>query len=80
MKREQAQAKKAIKARKRNLAEDRTKRPPLPPPTTEGFMEIASRSTKVRELQLLWRNARDMKLLTDELRTYLGVRAKELGA
>lgn len=54
------------------------KRPPRTAPTTEGFSEIASRSTKVRELKLLWRNAKAMGLLTDGLRTKLKNRAEEL--
>lgn len=54
------------------------KRPPLPPPTTEGFAEIARRSTKVLELKLLWKNAKDMGLLTDGLKATLKDRAREL--
>lgn len=45
------------------------KRVPRPPATAAGFAEIASRSTKLTELKLLWRNARDMGLLTDDVKT-----------
>lgn len=52
--------------------------PPLPPPTVEGFIEIASRSTKVVELRMLWRNARELGLLTKELRQVIIGRVGEL--
>lgn len=79
MKRSEAQARKARKAQQNNLAENKRKRPPLPPPTPEGFAAIAIRSrdvnrpteSKLSELKLLWRNAKDMGLLTPELRATL---------
>jgi hypothetical protein len=55
------------------------KRVPRTPPTAAGFAEIATRSTKLVELRLLWRNAKDMGLLTGELRTVLMSRAQEVG-
>jgi hypothetical protein len=54
------------------------KRPPRTPPTTQGFAEIAGRATKVVELRLLWRNAKAMGLLTDELRRVMVARGGEL--
>ena len=79
MKRSEAQARKAREAKRRNLAEDKRKRKPLPPPTPEGFAAIAIRSrdvdrsceSKLRELKALWRNAKEMGMLTDELRATL---------
>lgn len=52
--------------------------PKLPEPTARGFINMAHRSTKLRELQLLWRNAFDMELLTPELKAVLKTRAAQL--
>jgi hypothetical protein len=44
-------------------------------PTAEGFIEIASRASTIRELQLLWRNAFQMDLLTPEVENVMRQRA-----
>lgn len=54
------------------------KRVPRPPATAAGFAEIASRSTKLIELRLLWQNAKDMGKLTDDVKAALIGRAKVL--
>jgi len=79
MKRSEAQARKTREAKRRNLAEDKAKQKPLPPVTPEGFAAIAIRSrdtnrstkSKLRELKMLWRNAKEMGMLTPELRDTL---------
>jgi len=54
----------------------RKTRAPQDEPTTAGFAAIAARSTKLLELQVLWRNAKAMGLLTEELKTVLRQRAE----
>lgn len=53
-------------------------KPPLPPPTAQGFIDIAMRSGKLAAIRLLWRNAREMGLLTPEVRQALTQRASEI--
>jgi hypothetical protein len=65
-------------AKKRHKAVE-DKRPPRTPPTPEDFADIARRSTKIIELRMLWRNAKDMGLLTGELKAVLTERVTALG-
>lgn len=54
------------------------KRPKLPPPTEAEAVDIVSRANSVDELKLLWRNIKDMGLLTEEVKTTAKDRAEYL--
>ena len=68
----------AWQRRKPKYVWTKPEKPPSDPPTTQGFIEIARRAVNLKECRMLWANAKDMDLLTDELREVLNSRAAQL--